>query len=1226
MHEWTTAQERAISYRGGHVLCSAAAGSGKTAVLTERVVGRLTDLRDPADVDQLLVVTFTRAAAAEMRRRINAALRERAAEAPRLWRQSWLLPRADITTLHGFCERTLRRHFAAADCDPAFSLLDPADTAALRAECLERLIDARYADGPSRADFLDAVDRYGGRRLDSALRPLVLRLHDFALSQEDPAGWIAAQAEATADPAFQDARQTVQRALRQAARRTQRALRLAEGAGGPEAYALALQSDARIVDMLLAAADGPWDDFAFALRSAAFQPLSHVGHGVEQLLAERVRQLREATKAQIRALAGGPWGRQASDLSAEVSRVAAAIRPLLQLTADLHASYLAAKRRLNALDFSDLEHTCLALLSGPAGPAVRRRYREVLVDESQDLSPVQDGLLSALCREAPLFCVGDARQSIYGFRLADPTRLLLRARQYAEGGSGVRIALPHNFRSRRAVIAGVNFLFNRLFAAEGSDIPSQEAGPLLYSSDYGEEDDPVQVLLLEGDTESEDATAIEREAVAVAEMCAAWLGRARVRDGDGHRVARPGDIAVLLRTTSGVDAAYTDALRARGLPCWASSGGGRATSLEVQTILSWLSVLDNPRQDIPLAATLRGPFGGFGDSDLAEIRLCAPHGDLWDGLNAASRGLAAEDLAAWARAWLRRLRQQRTLARRGAYAELVSTALAETDYRAHTGGLPGGEERLRNLAWAEERCRQAETTPGMDLRRLIDFIRHGESGETVAEGAAAAGDAVRVLSVHGSKGLEFPLVIVAGLGRRFNLSDRTGDVLVHRVAGIGAKAVDLDRRLRWPTLRHADVAERISADGRAEELRVLYVALTRARERLALVGTVRRLQERAVEWLTTGPDVDLGDGNCPLDWIGPVLATHPDVAGPLAALQGDPPPARAPDPGGSRWTVAFGPGKQAQAPGRAADDSDRPLDSGPTAPVTPGTPQPPGDSEPKRVPAQARIFAATVARLESEAAWRYPFAAVANLQAKVTVGELRDAVAAGDEEPPALLASDAVPVGPPPEPGGGARRRVPAHVRLPRPMRAEGGPTPEEVGSATHLVLRHLDPASGTDEGAVRRCIADLQARALLEAKAAQAIEAGALARYLDRPLGCRWAAAHAGGALRREVPFTLRLPVQEVYGPGVGPAGADEWVLVQGVLDALLVEPDGLILIDYKTDRIRTPREFAGAVQRYRSQLELYGRAAAAAWARPVREAWLAFLSPGADLEVPLDRPKQEV
>lgn len=1168
MPEWTEAQEAAISHRGGHVVCAAAAGAGKTAVLTERVVRRLADPAEPVDVDQLLVVTFTRAAAAEMRRRIGQALRERAAGAPSLWRQAWLLPHADITTLHGFCERTLRRNFAEAGCDPQFALLDPAEAASLRAECLDRLIDERYRGG---GPFLEAVTRYGGRRLDSALRPLILRLHDFALSQEDPQAWIAGAAAGMADPAFAEARCVASRALATAARRTERAIRLAAGPDGPEGYLRALESDARMLEALLAAADGPWDDFAAALRTAGFVPLPPAGRAADQLLSERVRHLRDATKAQVRAAAAGPFGRREAELTAEATTVAAAVRPLTDLVAELQNAYLAAKRGRNALDFADLEHEALRLLRGPAGAAIGERYHEVLVDESQDLSPVQDGLLSALCGRAPLFAVGDLRQSIYGFRLADPTRFLARTRLYAEGGGGVRIALPHNFRSRRAIISGVNYLFDRLFPAPGAEIPPAEAGPLLYGADYGERDEPIGLLLLEGDMEAEESTATEREAEAVAELCARWVGRASVRERDGLRPARPGDVAVLLRALSGVAPLYAEALAARGLPSWVPAGGGRAGSPEVEAVLAWLAVLDNPRQDIPLAAALRGPFGDFSDAELAEVRLAAPRGDLWDGLQAVAAG--GDGLARRAGAWLLGLEGWRTAARRGGYAELLGSALAASRYRARAGGLPGGRERLRNLDWAEERCHAAERVPGLDLPGLIEFLRRGDSGETVAEGAAAAGDAVRILSVHGSKGLEFPLVVVAGLGRRFNLSDRTGDVLVHREAGLGARVVDPQRHLRWPGLRHAAVAARIAADTRAEELRLLYVAMTRAREGLHLVGSLRGLEERAAEWLAGGPDPDLDDGACPLDWLGPVLAGHPDVALPLASLRGAPLPAAPPDPGGSRWSVELRLSESAES-----------LPDGATPPAAESD-QPPGAGAERED---------ALARLRAEAAWRYPFADRAALPAKVTVGELRDA-AAGEEEPAAPLR--------------------PAASEAPRA--GTGGLTPAEIGSATHLLLRHIDPRGGTRVAQLRTLADSLAARALLAPAAAGAIDTEAVAAYLRRPLGQRFAAAHAAGALRREVPFALRLPAAEVHR---GLAESEEWVLVQGVFDALLLEGAGLVLIDYKTDHLDGPAGLERAVAHHRPQLALYARAAAAAWGRPVAEAWLCFLAAGRDIPVPLN------
>lgn len=1167
---WTPPQAEAISARGGHVLCAAAAGAGKTAVLAERVVGLLADPEHPLDVDQLLIVTFTRAAAAEMRRRIGLRLRERARESARLQRQSWLLPQADITTLHGFCERTLRRNFAAAGCDPAYTVLDPGDAELLRRQCLDELLEERYAGrGPDPLAFADMVDRYGGRRLDEGLRPLALRLHEFARSLEDPAGWLTRQEELIAESASGEALLAAQRVLHRARGRALQGVSLAAQPGGPGGYLPALEADVAVLEGLLAGSGSGWDALAHALPGVSWQRLPPAGQDADPVVKERVQNLRDRTKDEVGRLAAGPYGRPLADHAGETAAVAAHLRPLLGIVRDLDARYAEAKQRLGAMDFGELEHRCLALLQGPEASTIVGRYREVLVDEAQDLSPIQDGLLEALCRQSTLFCVGDARQSIYGFRLAEPRRFLARAAAYAEGAAGRRIGLPHNFRSRSAVIFGVNFLFDRLFGARGSDLPPGEAGPLIPGAIYGSEDPPLELHLVNAHADAdEEASALEREAKQVADLVVRWLGE--------RPDARPGEVAVLLRALSGAGGVYLDALRARGLPAWAPSGGGRMDGPEGRAVLSWLRVLDNPQQDIPLAATLRGPFGGFSDAELAEIRAAAG-GDFWNCLRAdALRG------GTRATQWLAALDRWRTEARHGGFGALLAGALRATGYLAAVGALPGGAERRRTLEWLVERCRQADRFSAMDLTRLIAFLEGEGSGETVAEAAAAAGDAVKVLSVHGSKGLEFPMVVVAGLGRRFNLRDRQGDVLAHREAGIGARAVDLDRRVKWPTLRHAAVAERLEADARAEELRVLYVALTRARERLALVGSVP-LEERAAEWLAlAGQTPDLGDGVCALDWIGPVVAGHPDVARALGGQTGG---GEAPT---HRWEVHVVGRREVPAEALGPE-----VAAAREAGVPDGAQGTEGAAATDQVPATEQ---AVLARLDAEADWAYPGAALEGLAAKATVGELRDRAGAGPDEEPGVEV-DASP--PPP---------------LPRPRWASGERkvTPVEAGSATHLVLRHLDLTGACDQAAVEACAADLVRRELLEAPLAVAVNGEAVARFLRGGLGRRLRAAGADGRVRREVPFAMRLPAAEVHGI----EAAREWVLVQGVIDALVVEGEGLWIVDYKTDH----GDVLAAAEHYRAQVGLYAQAAASAWRRPVREAWLCFLTAGRDVPVILE------
>lgn len=1164
--QWTAEQREAIG-RTGNVLCAAAAGAGKTAVLSQRVLERVTSPVDPVDIDQLLIVTFTRAAAAEMRQRIAAKLREAAGTSARARAQLWRLPQADITTLHGFCERTVRRAFTAAEVDPGFRLLDPAEARLLWAQSLSEALDRRLA-GPEAPALAGMLARYGGRWGDTNLPDLVGRLDRFAQSQEDPAAWLAAQRDRLRDPDLRAALGAAGEGLRQLALLATMALTLTARPGGPEQYRPALEADqAMFADLARRAETGPWDAFAQALASAGFGTLPRVGKTDDPGLAAQCRTLRDQAKEKLRQLAAGPHGRPEAELRAEVAATAAQLDPLLDLVRDQRAAFQEGKARLRALDFDDLEHRAAALLADPQEcAAICARYREVLVDEAQDLSPVQDTLLERLTGQAPLFCVGDARQSIYGFRQAEPRRFLARSRRYAREGGGSRVDLSHNFRSRANIVAGVNLLFGPLLGSVGSGLPAADAGPLRPAATYPDQDPPLELHLLEREvTDAEEGLPLEREALAVAELVVRWLAEARVQTPRGPRPAEPADVAILLRAIHGVADTYVAALRARGLPVWAPDPGGRAASPEGRTLLSWLRTLENPRQDLMLAATLRGPFGGFEDAELARIRLAQPGGDLWDAVLACARS-GPPELAARLRAWLSQLDAWRAAARQRPFADLVADGLETTAFAEYVRGLPGGVARRRTLEALLDRCRLADRLPRADLSRLIEFLEQGDDGETVAEAAQAAGNVVRLMSVHASKGLEFPLVVAAGLGRQLPLGDARGTVLVHREAGVGAAAVDPDLRRRWPTVRQVAVAQHLVADARAEELRVLYVALTRARERLALVGTAR-LQESADAWLARrGSPPDLSLGASALDWFGPLLAAHPDVAPVLAELGGGgPASAVPPDPWESRWLVQLAPAARPVAP---------------AVPAGWATPCP-----------------QVAARLAAEAAWRYPHGALGQRAAKVSVGELSLMQREAEEQPLRL----------------GPRADPEPQLRV----AARDAVTAAEAGSAAHLVLAKLDLAGACDEAAVRACIEELTRRNLLAARLAEAVRPGVLARALDLEAGLRLRAAARRAALWREVPFTLRVPAAEVYGEPQ--ADNDAWVLVQGVIDAVAREEESLLLVDYKTDRLRGPADLARQSARHAAQVRWYARAAQAAWELPVREAVLVFLSGAQAVPVPL-------
>ncbi len=1193
--QWTAEQASAIGLRGGTIVCAAAAGAGKTAVLTERVISRVADPSDPVDIRQLLVVTFTRAAAAEMRARIASALRERAAQSPALGRQAQFLHQADISTLHSFCERTLRRHFPAAGLDPSFRILPATEAEILREQALDGILDRAYAEGDD-GHAGPLLRRYGGRQGYRDLRRQILRLHEFARKQPDPQVWLeAAAADLEADLVV-----LAQGALRQILRtllsRVHEAERFTRLPGGPAVYQEALASDREALSQLVAIPDGQWDAVVQGLRSLAFRRLPSRGDA-DGRLVERAQNIREGYKSAVRRLTDGVYGRDLEEHQAEQEETQAHLRALATLARDLDSAYTLAKSRGGSLDFDDLEHRLLQVLSasGPDADAIRKRYREILVDESQDLNPIQDELLRHLTgtpggeRTSSLFSVGDVRQSIYGFRLAAPDRFVQLAEAVSAEEDGHFLLLPDNFRTRRRIIDGINHLFGHLFAARGSDLPEAHAGPLRYGADYPElpeeASEPVVTVHLvashdagdadpeqeaepdaepEADTEPE---ALELEARVVAARIAIWLGAETPvwdRDTRTYRPARPGDIAVLLRAPGGDAWAFAEAITATGIPCWSADLTNRQATPEARTVLAWLRTLDNPRQDVPLVATLRGPFGGFTDDELARIRLHAPKVPFWQALRgAALRG--APDIRRKATHWMATLRAWRSAVRRHPVATVLLSALSETGTADRVAALPGGAARRRTLDWLVARCREADClTPG-DLGAIIAYLESPDGDPGVGAAAAAAGDRVRVLSVHASKGLEFPLVIVARLGRRLSSPDARADMLVHRRLGLGARAADPTRRLRWPTLRYTAIAAQLEADDRAEELRILYVAMTRARERLWLVGHSRDLRKDAMDWSNqarAGGVPDLGLARRPLDWLVPTAALRPEVASALDALAGGAPvEGEASDPLFAVW-VDTAPPDVLVAPAEEATDE--------------GAPEPEGEDP-------------VLCRLRVEAAWRYPFQEATTRYAKIGAGELARSLApVGLEEVSADLDR-------PPD--------------LARPRRVGGASpvTPAEVGTATHLVLGRIDLGGPVDQCDVQAFIQHLASARFLEPTVARHVDAAAIARILHTPLGLRL--RQHPEQVRREVPFLMRLPADAVYAE---PDPGQDWVLVQGAVDCLLVAPDHLLLCDYKTDRIAGPEDEERLLPRYSQQIRLYGQAMASAWGRPATELYLVFLNPG--------------
>ena len=1266
---WTPEQELAIAAGGSHVLVAAAAGSGKTATLIERIRRRLTDPAEPLEVDRLLVVTFTEAAAAEMRERLATAVQAALADDPgndRLQRQFTLLGRATISTLHSFCLRLVRQHFYRLGLDPALAVISEHEALLLRQEVLEQLFEGRFTEEPEGA-FIALVERYGGDGGGDGLKQLVLTIHDYAQSLPWPERWLTEAAERFALPATMALEETpwweplhrhVQIQLGQAAARLAEAERLARQPGGPTAYAEALERERQQVER--AAAGSGWAAMAAAVSGIVFGKLPPVrADAADEQRKKRVQKLRADAKGVVADLTE-LLQRPAAEWLDDLRNVAPYMGTLVDLVRQFDAAFRRAKDTQGAVDFQDLECFALQLLVDPtATPGelrpsdvareLRERFEAVLVDEYQDINGVQDAILTLVARDGSAgepnrFMVGDVKQSIYRFRHADPSLFLTKYQSYPEapepGAEGRRIVLGANFRSRAGVIDAVNFLFRQLMTAGVGEMSYDQAAELRCRADYPPlpgaasvlDGPPVELHLLDraglqaespgsdepgeaadGEEGNGGAGGVGGEAAELAEISAvereARLVARRIRtlvegsEGEPplpvwdaaageHRPLRYRDVVILLRAVTGRANLFLEALAQAGVPAYAQLSTGYFAATEVDVCLSLLQVLDNPRQDIPLAAVLRSPLVGLSSADLARVRLAAPALDFYAAVLSAAR--VTDSLGPVLARFLDALERWRTAARRRPLSQVIWQIYQETGFVHYTGGMPGGAQRQANLIALYDRARQFDQFSRQGLFRFLRFIERLKAGEADLGTAPALGeseDVVRVFSIHKSKGLEFPVVILADLGKSFGRQDQQGDLLLHRGLGFGPQFVDPELRVKYPTLAWHAARQAIRLEALAEELRILYVALTRARERLILVGSGRDLADACSRWSQAAtvsgwplPDALLATAGSYLDWIGSALIRHPAGA-PLLALAGvepGPDSSVAADP--SRWELHLY-DAEALAELLRLEPAAAPADPVDWAAV--------GELRPLGRPVQSEA----VALLSGRFAWRYPQAAVVQRPAKLSVTELKGLFDPEVQEP---------------WPGQGAPGEVGRLDRRPRFLQDEGKRlTPAEFGTLMHLVLQHVDLRRPLDEADVGAQVAALAERGLITEAQAAAVDTAAIAGFFASPLGAR--IRRTPERVRREVAFTLGMPAAAVY-PDLDPAAAaGEVVVVQGMIDLLLEEEDGFLLVDYKTDR-RDPEAAAAA---YRLQVLTYQRAVAAILGKPVREAYLHFLLAGQSVRV---------
>jgi len=1325
---WNDAQQKAIEL-DGNLLVSASAGTGKTAVLVERIIGRVLAPVAPVDVDRFLVVTFTDAAAAQMRGRILAAMLERKALEPanrRLDEQIALLPRADISTLHSWCLRLIRGNFHRLGLDPALAVMDEHESELLLLEVLDRLCEERYErEDP---DWLSLVDAYGSDRGDEPVRQLALSLLKFARTQPWPRDWLS---RSVAD---------LDRDAGSAVLGTLWVKEIGAVAAGQLALALAYLSEAAVVcaepggplgygSMIaaeaddLAAAVGEWqavadgrsedgspavDEQLWARLLAALGCLAKQGRlpslrGVPEEQRKRAQDLRNKAWSIVGKLQRDSAAWPVEHMRSGLNQAAPLARSLVGLVLDLDTAAREARLGAGRIDFPDFEHYALELLSDGGGQeraqpselaaTLQQHYHQVLVDEYQDINRAQEEILRLVSRDN-LFCVGDVKQSIYRFRGTDPGafRGLRAAYEAASEGSpgdsggplserarkrvGRAVDLTDNYRSRPAVLDAVNFVFRQLMQRRLAELDYDDAAQLragarkLYEQ-APDGDAPVEVYLLEKQSETGGAVAtedqdllgvggerepppdrpelddLEREAALIGQRILEMVGDEGGASRAGgefsvydsrtraHRPVRFGDIAVLMRAVQGRANRYLEVLSRLGIPVRVELATGYFSAVEVETMLALMRVIDNPRQDIELAAVLRSPIVGLDERQLATIRAADRRAGFYDAVRAASR--AEDDLGHSLRTFLHRLDGWRTAARRGPLGDLVWQLLHQTGYLAFAAGLPDGTHRRANLLALHERAREFDRFARQGLSRLLRFIERLHEAERDLGAVHDLGqdlDAVLVTSVHKAKGLEFPVVILPDLGKRFHPPDG-GNLLWHAELGLGPKVADRDLGAKYPTVAWQAIDGRLRAEGLAEELRVLYVALTRARERLILSGASPDVDESLRRWQSTAglaelPAEVLAAQNCYLDWLGMTLVRHRQACHQMGLAERAPiwDNERAREPG---VTGIVGGDEGAVRAPPCWDDPSRWLIAGEGVLGSFGDLSARGGEARREQAAQmwSRLRRLNslgsgrrdvFAELDRRMSWQYPRPALAQTPAKISVTELRrlwvDTAASVEETATPWPAPAGLEPGAPATKGAGdaeapGTARPAAVCDLPRlhswgERRVTGA---LERGSLVHLVLQHLDLTRPLDHPGLAEQLAGLTARRILPGAVVEQEPylLASLEWFFATPLGKNMVRRHQ--EVFREVPFTMALAAQRVWGARPELAGED--VLVQGIIDWVVVEPDCLEIVEFKTDRLAPESAAATATARYRMQVDLYAMAASAAYRRPVRRAHLVLLTP---------------
>ncbi|MGL4109499.1 helicase-exonuclease AddAB subunit AddA [Clostridium sp. LP20] len=1218
--KWTKEQLAAIETRRCNLLIAAAAGSGKTAVLVERIIRIITNEENPVDIDRLLVVTFTSAAASEMRERIAAAITKALEKSPNskvLQKQLTLLSRANITTMHSFCLDVIKNNFHIIELDPSFRILDETEGVLLKAEILEELFEDKYEEEDR--EFLNLVEAYSGARDDEKLKEIILDLYRFSMSGPWPEKWLRDKSEEfnidkieelDDSPWVKILKENIEIELRGLISMEHKAIDLCRETEGLEPYIDTFAEDISSLQSIYECINDNVEAIYNRLENINFTKLKTVRKNTVSDVAvqDRVKGIRDDVKKKIGKLKEDIFSMNPEEMLHSIKASYPYMKELSNIVIEFEGRFAKAKKDKGSLDFNDLEHLCLKILTSENSNVAenfKEYFDEVLVDEYQDSNNVQEAIIDLVSRkhgdDPNVFMVGDVKQSIYRFRQAKPELFLDKYNSYhKDEGKNRKIQLYKNFRSRDEVIKGVNYIFKELMSKVVGELEYTDEEALNLGADYKEIEEEnvvvggdIELHILDKSSEIEDSEDIiidEEEEETGAVNLEARIVANRIKeiiagkDGEVFKVLDKGtgkyrhvtykDIVILLRATKNWSEIFLDELGSEGIPVYADTGSGYFESIEMRTVMSLLKVIDNPMQDVPLIALLRSPIMGFTVEELANIRLVDKSKYFYENIQdiASEKTESDEILKKKCTDLIERLEAWRDKSIYTPIDEFIWYLYMDTAYYGYVGAMPNGVLRQANLRILFQRAKQYEQTSFKGLFNFINFINKlrkssGDMGSAKILGENE--DVVRIMSIHKSKGLEFPVVFLCGAGKQFNLMDLNKNILYHEELGFGPELIDLEKRVSYTTLPKEAIKQRIRLETLSEEMRILYVAFTRAKEKLIVTGATSNL-ERWVAKCCNAAALDdeiilpseVLKGKSYLDWIGMAICKHKDgetlrelVEAVDIHIKSDLSTWKT-----NIWTKMQLVGEKKIEAVDEISEEDLLINSESTF----------VDKE-----------------IDRRLGFEYKFKEATNLKSNFSVSDLKKKNY--EEVDPVTI-----------------NELFAEKIDIkPKFLQEERGLTSAEKGTAMHFVMQKLDLNRVSTIVEIKDQLKELVHRELLSDEEFKAVRATKIFNFFKSKLGKRMIESYKNGdKVYRELPFYTEISPLDTDDT-LPESIRDEKVRLQGVIDCFFYEGEDLILLDYKTDYVEEGNE-EEVLNKYRLQLNYYSDALRKITGKKVSECYL--------------------